>query len=79
MAEPMAVNDCLIAAAKAQYELSPKIWSRLLVVRYAADRLQHVYLVFAVGNDEIFAFDNSCGTRRFHTDVRSASALARTV
>jgi hypothetical protein len=73
------VNDCLIVAAKAQYELSPAIWSRLLVVRYDAHSLQHVYLVYALGNDELLSFDSIYGTRRFHTVSRSASELARVV
>jgi hypothetical protein len=73
-----AVNDCLIVAAKAQYELSPTVWSRLLVVRYDAFQLQHVYLVYASG-DEIFSYDSIHGTRRFHTNVRGASALAQII
>ena len=73
-----AVNDCLIVAAKAQYELSPTTWSRLLVVRYDAYRLQHVYLVYATG-DGILSYDSIHGTRRFHTNVRDASALAQIV
>jgi hypothetical protein len=75
----MAVNDCLIVAAKAQYELSAAIWSRLLVVRYDASRLQHVYLVYATATDEIASFDSVHGTRRFHTEARSASELARII
>ncbi len=74
-----AVNDCLIIAAKAQYELSPAIWSRLLVVRYDARSLQHVYLVYALGTDELLSFDSIYGTRKFHTAARSASELARIV
>jgi hypothetical protein len=74
-----AINDCLIVAAKAQYQLSPTMWSRLLVVRYDAYRLQHVYLVYAVGPGEILSFDSVHGTQRHHTDVRTASALARIV
>jgi hypothetical protein len=70
IAGSFAVNDCLIVAAKAQYELSPAIWSRLLVVRYDAHRLQHVYLVYAIGTDEIFSFDSVHGTQRFHTGTR---------
>jgi hypothetical protein len=76
-AAPAPINDCLIVAAKAQYGLNPLIWSRLLVVRYDSYRLQHVYLVYAVGTDEISSFDSIHGTRHFHTGARGASELAR--
>jgi hypothetical protein len=42
-----------------------------LVVRYDTYRLQHVYLVYAVGTDEISSFDSIHGTRRFHTCARA--------
>jgi len=78
-AHSAAVNDCLIVAAKAQYGLNPLIWNRLLVVRYDSRRLQHVYLVYAGGADQIFSFDSIHGTQRFHTRSRDASELARVI
>jgi hypothetical protein len=74
-----AANDCLIVAAKAQYQLDPAIWSRLLVVRYSANQLQHVYLVYTAKDGELLSFDNTFGTRRFHTTSRDPSELARIV
>jgi hypothetical protein len=74
-----AINDCLIIAAKAQYQLDPTIWSRLLVVRYSANQLQHVYLVYTTKEGDLLSFDNTFGTRRFRTASRNPSELARIV
>jgi hypothetical protein len=74
-----ATNDCLIVAAKAQYQLDPGIWSRLLVVRYSANQLQHVYLVYTTQTGELLSFDNTFGTRRFRTASRNPAELARIV
>jgi hypothetical protein len=78
-AESAAINDCLIVAAKAQSELDTAIWSRLLVVRYGPHQLQHVYLVYAGGADEILCFDSIHGTQLFHTGARTASTLAQLI
>ena len=74
-----AVNDCLIVAAKAQYALPPGTWSRLLVVRYGANALQHVYLVYGQADGALVAFDSAYGTRRLATAERDPNRLARLV
>jgi hypothetical protein len=73
------INDCLIAAARAQFELSPRTWNRLLIVRYANRQLQHAYLVYTDQAGELVAYDNIHGTRRFQTSERSATPLSRLI
>jgi hypothetical protein len=78
-AEAGVVNDCLISAAKAQYQLSPGTWSRLLIVRYSDARLQHAYLVYQGEKGDLVAFDNVHGVNHFRTPERNSSALARII
>jgi hypothetical protein len=77
--EAGVVNDCLISAAKAQYQLAPGIWSRLLIVRYDDVGLQHAYLVYLGEKGDLVAFDNIHGVRHFGTPERNSSALARII
>jgi hypothetical protein len=79
MGRAAAVNDCLIVAAKAQYDLPPGTWSRLLVVRYGGNALQHVYLVYGQADGALVAFDGAYGTRRLATAERDPNRLARLV
>lgn len=72
-------NDCLIVAAKAQYSLPRSTWSRLLVVRYGAGSLQHVYLVYSADGVTLTTFDSAQGTRHIQTGERAADRLARIV
>ncbi len=74
-----ATNDCLIVAARAQFALPSATWSRLLVVRYGAASLQHVYLVYDGTDGMLHSFDSVRGEQRFRTADRSATGLARVV
>jgi hypothetical protein len=73
------INDCLIAAARAQFELNPRTWNRLLIVRYGDRQLQHAYLVYADEAGGVVAYDNVHGTRHFQTNERSATPLSRLI
>jgi hypothetical protein len=79
LGDSYAANDCLIVAAKAQFSLPPSTWSRLLVVQYGQNSLQHVYLVYSRGDGALTAFDSVYGTRRIATGERDANRLARLV
>jgi hypothetical protein len=56
-------NDCLIVAYRAQAELPAGAWSRLLRVRYPGETMDHVYLVFALPNGQLVAWDAVFGAR----------------
>ena len=76
-----APNDCLPAAMRVYQELpGPPTcnWKRILSARYYDGRLHHVYCVFSLGS-QIYAYDNTFGSRRIFPSDGSLTALVRAV
>jgi hypothetical protein len=76
-----APNDCLPAAMRVYHELPGPptcLWKRILSARYSDGRMHHVYCVFSLGS-QVYAYDNSFGSRRVFPKDKSSAAVVRAV
>ena len=76
-----APNDCLPAAMRVYHELPGPptcLWKRILSARYSDGRMHHVYCVFSLGS-QVYAYDNSFGSRRVFPANKSSAAVVRAV
>ena len=53
-------------------------WKRILSARYSDGRMHHVYCVFSLGT-QVYAYDNSFGSRRVFPANKTSAAVVRAV
>ena len=54
------------------------LWKRILSARYSDGRMHHVYCVFSLGS-QVYAYDNSFGSRRVFPANKSSAAVVRAI
>jgi hypothetical protein len=71
--------DCTVAAVRAQAELPPGRWSRLLMAQYHDVAMGHTYMVFDTLDGHLFAYDSVFGSRPIFPRSRDARDVAAAV
>ena len=79
--ELVVVNGCVVSACqflasvRAQHELSPDFWSRVMLVRYRNSTAGHAYCVWET-DGHIFGYDRNNGGYPIPTKERDSTAIA---
>ena len=71
--------DCTVQAVRAQAELPPGRWSRLLMAQYHDVAMGHTYMVFDSLDGHLFAYDSVFGSRPIFPRSREAKDVAAVV
>jgi hypothetical protein len=79
--ELVVVNGCVVSACqylasvRAQHELDPSFWSRVMLVRYKNNAAGHAYCVWET-DGHIFGYDRNNGGYPIPTRDRAPKAIA---
>lgn len=79
--ELVVVNGCVVSACqflasvRAQHELDPSFWSRVMLVRYKDNAAGHAYCVWET-DGHIFGYDRNNGGYPIPTRDRAAKPIA---
>jgi hypothetical protein len=73
------LNDCTVAAVRAQEELPAGRWSRLLMATYRNTAVGHTYMVFTSPDGHVFAYDSVFGSRAIYPRSLGAHDVAAAV
>ena len=78
----VVVNGCVVSACqvlasiRAHYMLEPRLWSRVMLVKYEGTRSGHAYCVWET-DGHIFGYDRNGGSFPIPGSDRDADAIAR--
>ena len=80
--ELVVMNGCVVSACqvlasiRAHYILQPRLWSRVMLVKYEGTRAGHAYCVWET-DGQIFGYDRNGGSFPIPGTERDADAIAR--